>query len=65
MFNVQKKKKKKCVCSYEGNDFAQISLVLNNSAVTIGTMNEDSLKVEKVLKMYACPKCKTLQVEGI
>jgi hypothetical protein len=68
MFNEQTKDKKKCVCGYEGKNFAEIVFVLNDSAILFGTKdenNKENLKVKKVLKMYACPQCKTLQVAGI
>jgi acetone carboxylase gamma subunit len=61
MLNEQKKVLK-CVCGHNGDGFAEIVFILNDSVVKIGTTDEDNIKIKNTLKMYACPKCKTLQI---
>jgi hypothetical protein len=49
-----------CPCGYEGSDFTEMNLVLNDSAVTIE--DEAGIVTEKVLSLFVCPVCGTVKL---
>jgi hypothetical protein len=46
MLNEQKKVLK-CVCGHNGDDFAKIVFILNDSVVKIGTTDENNINITR------------------